>query len=161
MNKETVLKEIITNVSEFAPEFKRLFMTARESDKPSAVHKLTSLQYMTLIALGMASEQPVTMNKLSAILNISKQQTTKLVDGLVGENFVTRYTNPNNRREVLAELTLDGFERLATFRQAQYEAMLGYFEDFTNEEMTEILGHVRALFAIFGKKKGAKECAKD
>lgn len=159
MDKESVVKEIISQFIEFAPDFKRFFMTVGHNEGRSDVPKLTSLQYMAVLALGVAGTEPMTMNALSNLLNISKQQTTKLVDGLVEEKLVERYTNPDNRREVLAELSLTGFDCLAKIRQSKFKSLLAFLSDYSEEEMNEILGHVRALNAVFRRKaEGDKKC---
>ena len=156
MDKEAILKNIIGEFSDFAPDFKKFFMSASCTGKGTDTPKLTSLQYMTVLALGVAGTEPMTMNALSGLLNISKQQTTKLVDGLVAERLVERYTNPDNRREVLAELSMEGFDCLSKIRQAKYESLLVMLDDYSEEEMTEILGHIRALNAVFKRKSAAK-----
>lgn len=151
MNKEETLKEILAEFFEVIPDFKKIFMSLGHNNAHGAP-KLTSLQYLTVLVLGVASAEPITMNALASILNISKQQTTKLVDGLVEARLVERYTNQENRREVLTELSMDGYDCLAKIRQAKYESLLALTDDYSEAELVEVLGHIRGIKSVLSRK---------
>jgi DNA-binding MarR family transcriptional regulator len=57
-------------------------------------------------------EKDMTMKELSEYMTISKQQMTPLIDKLVKKGFVTRKSDPDDRRMVIITLTQDGIDLL-------------------------------------------------
>ncbi|NLC66289.1 MAG: MarR family transcriptional regulator [Clostridium sp.] len=61
-------------------------------------HQMAAVGYLK-------QNKSMTMGELSLKVDISKQQTTQLVNSLVEKKFVTREVNPENRREVIVKPT--------------------------------------------------------
>ena len=53
----------------------------------------------------LKQKKSMTMGELSLKVDISKQQTTQLVNSLVDKKFASRKVNPKNRREVIVKPT--------------------------------------------------------
>ena len=89
------------------------------------------------------------MNKLSAALGISKQQTTRLADGLANAGYIDRTVNPDSRREVLVCLTDAGREVIDSIVRLKLTRMLELTARLSDEGISDMLEHVRVMRRVF------------
>jgi DNA-binding MarR family transcriptional regulator len=57
----------------------------------------------------VAAEQP-TINRLALLLDTSKQAASKLADAMVRQGFLTRFTDPKDRRQIRLKLSSRGLK---------------------------------------------------
>ncbi len=67
---------------------------------------LTIPQFRTLVVLGSHGE--MNLNSLAQILQVNASSALRMIDRLLVSGLVTRQENPENRREVLLDLTPAG-----------------------------------------------------
>lgn len=107
-------KELVHALLSLHPLFRKFI------DRPMELEfspDLTVTQFHTMIELGFADA--MNMTQLAAQLYVSKQQLTKIIDGLVEKGFVRRFGDENNRRVVLVEATEKG-RKLMLDTQTQF-----------------------------------------
>ena len=96
-------KELVRALLGLNPLFRKLI------DRPMELEfspDLTVTQFHTMIELCFADA--MNMTQLAAQLYVSKQQLTKIIDGLVEKGFVRRFGDETNRRVVLVQATEAG-----------------------------------------------------
>ncbi|HIV64021.1 MAG TPA: MarR family transcriptional regulator [Firmicutes bacterium] len=145
--KKELIERIVKQFMVMAPGFKRSMMAPPDM---AGLPKLTSLEHMALLVLAAPGESSMTMNRLASLMGISKQQTTKIADGLVELQFIERYTNPDNRREVLVEPSDAGREylkKLVDYRLAQLAEKVCAYDV---ADLERVLGHITEINRIFG-----------
>ena len=144
MERREILKYIVETFMNNTPAYRRLFITSYKEGQ-----KLTSQECLTLNAL--ANGQKIQMHKLSSILGISKQQTTRLVDGLVKGGYLEREMNPESRREILVCINEAGLKKLSEIAEAKLECLEQIFSDKDDQELEAYIAHADAMKSIFDK----------
>ena len=107
-------KDLVYALLSLNPLFRKLI------DRPMELEfsdDLTVTQFHTMVELSFTDA--MNMTQLAAQLYISKQQLTKIIDGLVEKGFVRRFGDENNRRVVLVEATEKG-RKLMLDTQTQF-----------------------------------------
>ena len=135
MQREETLKQIVEECVAFAPAFRKYFMTI---ETPEGAGRMTSQECLALF-----------VNKLSAALGISKQQTTRLADGLANAGYIDRTVNPDSRREVLVCLTDAGREVIDSIVRLKLTRMLELTARLSDEGISDMLEHVRVMRRVF------------
>ena len=147
--KRELTERIVKQFMVMAPGFKRSMMAPPDI---AGLPKLTSLEHLALLVLAAPGESSMTMNRLASLMGISKQQTTRIADGLVELGYIERYTNPDNRREVLVEPSAAGMaylKRLVDYRLAHFAEKVSAYDV---ADLERALGHVTEINRIFGGK---------
>jgi DNA-binding MarR family transcriptional regulator len=67
---------------------------------------VTLPQFRTLVVLH--SHGVINLNRLAELLGVNSSTAMRMIDRLLAAGLVTRRENPNNRREVLLDLTAEG-----------------------------------------------------
>ncbi len=145
MQREETLKQIVEECVAFAPAFRKYFMTI---ETPEGAGRMTSQECLALFVL-LGDERSMPMNKLSAALGISKQQTTRLADGLANAGYIDRTVNPDSRREVLVCLTDAGREVIDSIVRLKLTRMLELTARLSDEGISDMLEHVRVMRRVF------------
>lgn len=152
--KRELTERIVKQFMVMTPGFKRSMMAPPDM---AGLPKLTSLEHIALLVLAAPGESSMTMNRLALLMGISKQQTTKIADGLVELGYIERYTNPDNRREVLVEPSAAGrgyLKRLVDYRLAYLTEKVSAYDV---ADLERVLGHVTEINRIFGGKSPEAE----
>lgn len=145
--KKELIERIVKQFMVMTPGFKRSMMAPPDmAGRP----KLTSLEHMALLVLAAPGESSMTMNRLASLMGISKQQTTKIADGLVELQFIERYTNPDNRREVLVEPSATGREYLKKLVDYRLAHLAEKVSAYDSADLERVLGHITEINRIFG-----------
>ena len=90
----------------------------------------------------ITKEQPVNMSFLHRKMYLSNSTLTIIVDKLVEEDLVDRSRNPEDRREVMLELTGNGEQllcKMLSIRQEFLEKGLKDLDSGKKEELIELL----------------------
>lgn len=105
--------------------------------------------YDVLVQLSEADDRRRRMQELADAVLLSKSGLTRLIDRMESAGLVRRVECDTDRRGTLAELTEEGFERLAATAPTHLDGVRRHFTDHLDDEEAEILG--RALRRIAGR----------
>lgn len=145
MNKEEILKSIISNVIVTLPGYrKRVFRIPKINDI-----KLSYLQFGVIAIVKRNSN--ISLNDLALYFDMSKQQMSKIVDLLCSLNLLSRDINPNNRRMIMISLTKDGSSYINSVNEAIIEDLKGRLETLSQEKLEEIDYHLNAVSRLFSE----------
>ncbi|MGM0446425.1 MAG: MarR family winged helix-turn-helix transcriptional regulator [Bacillota bacterium] len=106
-------------------------------------NKLTKQRFMVLWYI--VKNQPVNMSYLHDKMYMANSTLTVIVDRLVEDKLLKRYRNPEDRREVLLELTKKGeniLGKLLNIRQSFLERALEDLSDVQKDDVIELLSLV-------------------
>jgi DNA-binding MarR family transcriptional regulator len=92
------------------------------------------------------STTPPTMGELSMELGIPLSSATRIVDALVGANFIERINDANDRRVVRVQMTKTGREIYQTAMDFNKQRISHMLSKFTPEEQTQLLYLMNKLF---------------
>ena len=84
--------------------------------------------YDVLLELASASDRRMRMSDLGAAVVLSRTRVSRVVDELVEQGYVTRVSNPEDRRSAFAVLTAEGhrhFRKAAPVYLNQIRELLG------------------------------------
>ena len=115
---EVNLKETVKKLYEILPIITRKFL--RPVEQHTKI-KISPMQFNSMIVIN--NYKPVTMKKIAEELNISKQQTTLIIDKLIEINYVRRENDAYDRRIVRIALTESGIRFLENERRILSEIL--------------------------------------
>jgi DNA-binding MarR family transcriptional regulator len=115
------------------------------SEKAAVRSGLTAQQHQALLAIrGFSRRETMTAGRLAELLGIRHHSAVGLIDRLVAKSLVTRRSAPDDRRQVLLELTEEAERILRTLSVAHRDelqrlapllrALLAHFEPATASE---------------------------
>lgn len=81
----------------------------------------------------------LTMKEISKGINRSKSTVTQLVDKLLKDGYVTKESNPEDKRFSYIVLTEKGLSIKKDFREISDNVIREFFKDFTEEEAEVLL----------------------
>lgn len=113
------------------------------------VHGFTTSQCYTLIELSKQSS--LSMNELSARMNLDTSTMTRVVDNLVRDGHVERVRDETDRRFVVVQLTPEGrtaAEKLKTSIEEYYREIIA---GLPAGQVDQVLESVRLLLSAFEK----------
>lgn len=96
-------------------------------------------------------KEPISMTNLALLLDVSRQQLTRIVDSLIDMHLLKKIQNPTNRRQVLTCLSSDGelyFDELIDHLR---KMTADSFAELSEKEMDEFLFHIQGLGLILDK----------
>lgn len=107
---------------------------------------LSGAQVKLLFVLG--AEGPTTIGKLAEKLSVSAPTASQLVEKLVQLGHVTRTADPHDRRQVHAEVTPQGRERMQRLRSGNLDDLSRYLDRLNDDELEALLVGLRALARV-------------
>lgn len=125
-------------LSDLIPIYRQFFCFLRGLDE-----KITFIQCLTLIALSEVNS--CTMGQLSKTTQTSNQNITKIITDLETLQYVERHIDPNNRRNILVQLTKKGTNYVKTRMTEALKQVLPSYETKSEHEIKEIYEHCMAL----------------
>ena len=147
MEKQAKIKIFIRELMQFAPSFRKNFTTPPLNTKA----KLSPHQFFCLI--NIYKHGPISMGDLALKLGVSNQQLTRIVDGLVEQKMTRRIQDKTNRRIIQAEISEIGKTTLQDMHLAIQESTAQALEVLSEEELDQLIVHMRALSSISSKVK--------
>ena len=130
--RDKLLDETLKKILFVIPSWKKTTTSFK-----TAPMKLRMSQFMILITIKEMGT--CNMSALSDEEKMSAQQLTRVVNDLVEMKYIDRYTNPNNRREVLVTLTDAGKKAL---KEAQHMFVTSFKENlaqYSDESLKKLL----------------------
>jgi DNA-binding MarR family transcriptional regulator len=112
----------------------------------AADHGLTTRDYEVLLYLAQAHDRRLPMSALAELTMLTRSGITRLVDGLVESDLITRVACPSDARISYAQLTDTGHEKLRLAGCSHVASINRLFvERFSCEELAtlaELLGRL-------------------
>ena len=102
-------------------------------------------------------EEPASPQFIGNILHISKQQMTSITEKLCDAGFITRKTDPSDRRRLLLSLTDEGNRVLDDQNDIVRKKFLDSLKGLTEEEQAELASSIAMVSHYIGKMHGAAE----
>lgn len=100
-------------------------------------HKLTAPQYSVLEVL--FNSGPMPLKKIGERLYVSGANITCVIDNLEKEELVRRVPSSQDRRIIIAELTMKGKEKIEKLFPLQAQNILKITETLSKEEQEQLL----------------------
>lgn len=107
----------------------------REIDHALIPCGINYAQYLAMAMLFIDQGKEVNPSELARILDVTPTQVTRLIDGLVSENWVDRKADPYDRRRLLLTLTTAGHNQLQQAIPIVHQAYRQVWKPYS---MTEI-----------------------
>jgi DNA-binding MarR family transcriptional regulator len=127
---------------EHAQQFKKKMAALKGSGYSSEDHAFV----FRLLILLSHSQEPLSMSKLSADLNLPMSTATRIVDWLVSSGVVERVNDPNDRRVVRVGTSKTGHELYETGLEHNKKRINRLLKDFTSEEQSQLLHLMNKLY---------------
>ena len=119
------------------------------------------LTFTQLRALSvLARRQPLRMSDLAEALQMTLPSASALADRMVRRGFVTRRSDPDDRRTVLLELARPGRRILDALERGSSEHMGRVIDGMTGEERAALATTLRAFLRLSAADatKGGPKC---
>ena len=121
----------------------------------SAIHRLSRMLRQqdeggygqtAVAALATISKQgPITLGELAAHERVAPPSITKVVERLVGEGFVHKDVDVNDRRVTRVSITRQGQRQLDRIRQVRTEWLASRLDALTADELERLTGALDVL----------------
>lgn len=112
-------------------------------------------QFAVLMVLRV--EEPASPKFIGDILHISKQQMTSITEKLYQNGFITRATDPDDRRRLLISLTPAGMQVLENQNDFVRQRFLKSLKGLAEEEQAELARSITTLSHYIEKMQGRAE----
>jgi len=109
--------------------------------------ELSMPQFRALAFLGR--NEGAMLSDVASFLVLTPSATSKLVDGLVTADLVTRKGDPLDRRKIALRLTASGQKKFAAAREATADFLTDCVAEVSAEERACITDSMRVLRGIF------------
>ncbi len=143
MNKNQKLTELMIGLF---PLLDRLFVKPMESIARGCV---SNTQLRVLFILNSMGK--TTMGELARKLEISKQQITSVIDGLVQMDFAERVFNPKDRRKIEIAISPKATEFLKELQEKMVVICNHYYEVLTPEEINTLWNDINEVEGLIQK----------
>ena len=91
------------------------------------------------------------VSEIAKNLSISKSNMTPIIDKLIQENLVERFTDPNDRRIIRVRVTKKGHEFCLKQREKTKKHLEEKISSLSSEELEKIKDLAKELNSIFSK----------
>lgn len=145
MNREELLKA----VSDLSLVMYRIKRSMSQSFGPERHPPLPHVQMHTLLAV--QKNNGLNMTELSERMFMTRQQMTKIIDGLVERELVERKSNPDNRRLVLIVMSEKGEQFLETMFRHRAENMARLLAAVDDEDVERLGNAAQTLNDVLSK----------
>lgn len=110
-------------------------------------HKVTLPQCHALLAIEEMGQ--CTLNILAQSINLEKSTVSRTIDILVTKKFVSRKTNPENRRETIISLTKNGLTTVEDINRENNKFFKSVFKQIKNKNISEVISSFNSIVAAF------------
>lgn len=119
--------------------------------------KLTSRQYMTMIAIAHLPEDETTINNIAKKLGTTKQSVKQLITIIENKGYVMTVPSQKDKRAVNIKITEAGKQVAVECTEGGINFFLDLFEDFTTEEMEVLWRLLKKLYSFDGEEQDGFE----
>ncbi len=117
----------------------------------SYLEKLTSRQFMTMLAVLHLPENKATINNISKKLGTSKQNTKQLVNSIEKKGYVRVSPNATDKRALNVSVTESGLNVMNECGKIGVQFMADLFHEFSAEELVLLKGLLLKLYMFDGQ----------
>lgn len=117
----------------------------------SYFEKLTSRQFMTMLAVLHLPENKATINNISKKLGTSKQNTKQLVNSIEKKGYVRVSPNATDKRALNVSITESGLIVMDECGKIGVQFMADLFHAFSAEELVLLKGLLLKLYMFDGQ----------
>jgi len=137
-------RDCATELLEVVPMMMRVIRTeVRAHSTP----ELTMPQFRALAFLGR--NEGAMLGDVAGFLTLTLSAASKLVDGLVNADLVTRESDPSDRRKIVLKLTAAGQKKYAAARLATAEFLAGRVAGISATDRVRIIDAMQILHRVF------------
>jgi DNA-binding MarR family transcriptional regulator len=126
-------------------------LSRKMHEKSSSFFDTSPAQKHVLMVLGEGG--PTTVKQLSGRLHVTSGATTQHLDALEKQGFINRIVNMQNRREVVVNITPNGWEEFKKMSKIKSEILSNLFSSIDDDELNTI---VNLLEKVASNNKGAE-----
>lgn len=108
-----------------------------------------SLEMYYCIQLLRMNGETMTMSELAATTGMPKQQMTKIVNRLIGHNFVERISDPADRRIIRLKITDEAMDYINGFLDKDAAYFKNFFDELSPNDRDELARSLESLLRIF------------
>jgi len=137
-------RDCATELLEVVPLMMRVI---RAEVRTHSSPELTMPQFRALAFLGR--NEGAMLGDVAGFLTLTLSAASKLVDGLVTADLVTRDCDPSDRRKIVLKLTSAGQEKFAAARQATAEFLAQRVAGLTATDRGCIVDAMQVLHRVF------------
>lgn len=119
--------------------------------------KLTSRQYMTMMAIGHLQENETTLNNIARKLGITKQSVKQIINIMESKGYVITVPSQQDKRAVNVIITESGKQVLIEVSEKGIYFMADLFKDFNIEEMEIFWSSLKKLYVFDGEEQDGFE----
>ena len=112
--------------------------------------RLTSRQFMTIVAILHLSEEETTINNIARKLGTSKQNANRMVSSIEKLGYIKIVPSPKDKRATNIIFTEIGKQKIIECSQYGVDFMADIFKHFTTEELETLWNLLRKLYKFDG-----------
>lgn len=92
---------------------------------------------------------PIPAGKLAEITGLTHGAITNVIDRLEKAGFVTRESDPNDRRKVIVAIVQDKVDAVAEVYRPTVMKILEFYSGYSDDELAFLLGFYQELMRIY------------
>ena len=105
------------------------------------------------VIIYLSSVKNASISQISSTLNITKSNTTPIIDKLISYGLVERYTDPSDRRIVRVELTSCALQVFYEIKNAFKNKLVSRISILDTEDLLKMHSCISELSMLFNKIK--------
>ncbi|MGM1022201.1 MAG: MarR family winged helix-turn-helix transcriptional regulator [Bacillota bacterium] len=115
--------------------------------------KLTSRQYMIMLAIAHLPEDETTLINIARKLETSKQSAKKLIVNLENKGYLVTTPSTRDKRAINITITESGKKVMLECGEKAVRLMADIFNDFTTEELETLWSLLKKIYGIDVEKQ--------
>jgi len=124
-----------------------------------ADHGVNTTTSLALAMIYGSADNRVNPCELSAALNSSRTNVTRLIDEMEKQGWVERHVSPTDRRRIDLSLTPDGVALVERYLPLQWDHVRSLWDDFDAGERAALERLLRKLLARLDARHADGDCA--
>lgn len=121
------------------------------------LEKLTSRQFMAMIAISHLQEGETTFNNIARKLGTTKQSLKQMITIIENKGYVVTIPSQKDKRAVNVEVTESGKQVMMECGERGMNFFADVFKDFTTEEMEILWDLLKKLYRFDGQEQDGFE----
>ena len=123
----------------------------------SYFEKLTSRQFMAIVAILHLPQEETTINNIARKLGTSKQNANRMISSLEKTGYVEIVPSPKDKRATNAYLTETGKEKVIECSSKAIDFMADVFQEFSTIEIETLWKLLKKLYSFDGNRQDGFE----
>ncbi len=119
--------------------------------------KLTSRQFMAILAVLHLPEDETTINNISRKLGTSKQNTNVLMNTIEKKGYISIIPSPRDKRAINVRVTDTGKQVMLECGEKGIEFFTDLFRDFTSKELETLWCLLKKMYRFDGEDQSGFE----